>query len=257
MKKPVDAHCHLCFEHFKGEEDEVVERSRKKVLRVYDCGATPGTARRTLELAERFEGFVFPTIGLHPPRAPRMQQSVIDDVVRIIREHTDRIAAIGEIGLDYYYVKEPGERRKMREIFERFLKLAEELDKPVVIHARDAEEHALEVLEGYDVVAMFHCYDGSAELARRIADAGHYVSLSTIHVIRGSKDERTRELLETVPLGAALTETDSPYLSPVRGERNEPRNVWRIIELLARVKGVPVDEVVETTTRNALEFYDL
>ncbi len=235
----------------------MVERSREEVLRVYDCGVTPGTARRTLELSERFEEFVFSTIGLHPPRAPKMQQGVIDDVVRVIREHANRIAAIGEVGLDYHYVKEPEERRRMQDVFERFLKLAEELNKPVVIHAREAEEHTFEILKGYDVVAMFHCYDGPAELARRIADAGHYVSLSTIHVIRGPEDERTRELLETVPLEMTLTETDSPYLSPVRGERNEPRNVWRIVELLARVKGVPVAEVIETTARNALNFYDL
>jgi len=255
LNRPVDAHCHLCFDHFRRDVDEVVERARERVLRVYDCGVTPGTARRTLELARRFEGFVFPTIGLHPPRAPRMQDRAIDEIVRLIREHADELAAIGEIGLDYHYVKRSKERERMREVFERFLRLAEELDKPVVIHAREAEEDAFRILREHDVTAMFHCYDGPPELARRIAEEGHYVSLSTIHVIRGPTD-RTRRLLESVPLDRALTETDSPYLSPERGRRNEPANVWRIVELVAEVKGEPVGRVVETTAENALEFYD-
>ncbi len=255
MDRPVDAHCHLCFDHFKGEEEDVVERARDRILRMYDCGVTPGTARRTLELARRFDGFVFPTIGLHPPRAPRMQDRVIDEVVEIIREHADELAAIGEIGLDYHYIKRADERECMREVFERFLRLAEELDKPVVIHAREAEEDAFEILQEYDVTAMFHCYDGPPELARRIAEEGHYVSFSTILIIRGLTN-RTRELIESVPLERILTETDSPYLSPEKGRRNEPKNVWRVVELVAEVKGEPVGKVVEATAKNALDFYD-
>ena len=254
----VDAHCHLCFKHFRRDVENVVRRAEEAgVERMYDCGVTPETIRRSLEISERFDSVVS-TAGLHPPRAPRMPDGVIDETVRLVRENADRLAAVGEIGLDYHYIKDPEERRVMRSVFERFLELAEDLGKPVVIHAREAEKDAFVTLTSYSVVAMFHCYDGPADLAEAIVEEGHYVSLSTIHCIRGGRDSGTRKLLEKVPLEGMLVETDSPYLSPVKGERrNEPANVWRIVELVAEVKGMGVEEVADVTSENAVAFYDL
>ncbi len=254
----VDAHCHLCFKHFRRDVEDVIRRAEKAgVERMYDCGVTPETIKRSLELSERFEP-VFSTAGLHPPRAPRMPDGVVDETARLIRDNADALAAVGEIGLDYHYVKDPEERRKMKAVFERFLELAEDLGKPVVIHARDAEKDSFAVLTSYSVVAMFHCYDGPANLAEAIVEEGHYVSLSTIHCIRGRKDPGTRKLIEKVPLEGLLVETDSPYLSPVKGRRrNEPANVWKIVELVADVKGMGVEEVADVTSENALRFYDL
>ncbi len=247
MFELVDSHCHIDFNTFNGDRKEVILRAlREGVISIINSGYDYKSNERTLRVSESFEE-VYATLGLSPNRIH------IDDyriVVDQIRDNMDRIVGIGEVGLDLLKAKASLEEQK--EIFKRFLSLAEELNKPIVIHARKAESLAFDMVKNYDVVAVFHCYSGSEAVMKNIEDAGHYISLSTLVCF----SEKHKKLAEKVDLDYLLLETDSPFLSPFRG-RNEPKNVIYAAKAVAEAKGLELADVADATTRNAQKIFKI
>ena len=164
--------------------------------------------------------------------------------------------AVGEVGMDYFYVTDKGLRERQKEIFTSFLGLADEYEVPIVIHVRDCEKKAVNIIEDYDNIPyfVFHCYGGSFKTAKRIMDKGNsYMSFSTMLCY----SKQHQDLIEKIDLDYVLTETDSPYLARSKEERNEPVNVVNAVYKIAEIKGMDVSAVDEITTRNARKIFKI
>ena len=250
----IDTHCHLDFKDFNRNREEVIERARKKLDAVIDSGVGHGGNRRALELASQHPDFIYATMGFHPTDASKARRELIEEVVSQIESSIDSIVAIGETGMDFHHTRDPGGRKKQEDTFRVFAGLAAEYEMPLVVHARDAEERALETVLDYSVpLVVFHCYSGSHETARRIIDEGYYISVPTMVVF----SEHHMDLVEKLPLENILTETDSPYLSPFRGKRNEPAFVEEAVKKIAEIKDIKVGEADRITTENAGKVFGL
>lgn len=257
----IDSHCHLTYPGLREHAEEAVERARALLDAVVTCGLPyegeePGprySALDALELEARHRGFVYVTLGFHPTQAPRVDWGYVEAYMRFIEENADRIVGIGEIGLDRYWLKTEEEDAAARRVFEAMLGLAERLGKPVVIHSRKAEAAALEIVETYRLRGvLFHSYTGNMTTAKRILDHGYLFSVN----YRVTNTKTMRKIARKFPLENILLETDSPFLSPTGGV-NEPANVVKVAEEVAKLRGLSLEEVDRQTTLNAARFYGI
>lgn len=247
----IDTHCHLADRAYDPDRDEVLARAwAGGVDRIVVIGESPESAGRALELI-RAEPRLSMTAGVHPHEASSWSR----DEEALLREllADDRVVAVGEMGLDYHYDHSP--RPAQRVAFESQLAIARELAKPAVIHAREADDDVAAILRDHPAVpAILHSFSSGATLLRAGLDLGHYVSFSGMVTFKNwGLDHAIRE----TPADRLLLETDGPYLAPVphRGKRNEPAFVRLVAERLAAVRGVPVDELMTLTTRNAARVF--
>lgn len=251
MIKIIDIHCHLTFKDYDADRKQVIEDARKILNGVVISGVEPGDAEKALELASLHEGFIFPTLGLHPIHVEGKTDHEISEYEEFISENKRRIVGIGEIGLDYYWVREPLRIKRTKEIFVEFLGLAKEFDLPAILHLRstggEAIEEGLKIISDEDIrKAVFHCFTGKPQLAERICEEGYYISLPTSIV----KSKSMKKVAKIVPLSSLLTETDAPYLSPDEGERNVPQKVQVVYEEIASQKKSDVESVDYEIERN-------
>ncbi|MDI9616706.1 MAG: TatD family hydrolase [Methanothrix sp.] len=247
----IDAHCHLDFKHFNKDRMDVIERARAAgVVEMINSGVDLQTNRETLKLARSHE-FIHATLGLSPNSLDRMRPGDVDIVLEEIRQNSGEIIGVGEAGLDYYRCSDLALRKQQVDVFRRVIELAEELDKPLVIHARDTEDIAFDLVKDMGKV-VFHCYSGSLETMRKIVDRGFYVSIATV-VCRSVKHQA---LARSVPLDHLLIETDSPFLSPRRG-RNEPLFILDSLNLIARLRGMDPEDLARATVRNTRRIYGM
>lgn len=242
--KPVDAHCHLDFDQFDGDREEVIERARRELEFVVNAGINPDRNRRVLELAEDYSGFILPALGLHPTE----DLEAAEEAVRQVREN--EAVAVGEIGLDYHHVTEKERRSDQRTVFREMLELAEEHSLPAVIHSRNAEEDVVDILEGFSVEAMIHSFNGRPELAERAVEDGAKVGVTTQVLYSG----RVKDIVEAIGVENLLLETDSPFMYP--DGRNEPVNVRESAERIAEILDIDREDVVEQTTENARQLFE-
>jgi TatD DNase family protein len=251
----VDSHCHLADEAFRPDLEAVVTRARAAGLQHALCILSAGDEAEAAQ-ADRLE-LLWPDvrfgIGVHPHNAAAFSGKLgeLAEAVESELGARTRARALGEIGLDYHYDFSP--RSVQRDVFATQLGLARGRGLPVIIHTREADADTLDVLRvegGGDVRGVFHCFTGSADLAREALNLGFYVSLAGI--VTFPKAAALRETAKLVPDDRLLIETDSPFLAPVphRGTRNEPAHVARVAEVLAEVRGVTAAELIETTDRN-------
>jgi TatD DNase family protein len=248
-----DSHCHLTDERFVGEAGTVAERARDAgVERFVIIASNEDDADKALSIAEEVE--MWSTAGIHPHEARRHATGL--DHVRELLEAEERVVAVGETGLDYYYDNSP--RRIQRKSFERQLALGAELGLPVVVHSRDADADTISMIRsaGDAVTGVLHCFAGAPALFEAGVEAGWYVSFSGLVTFRSYE---TKELVAETPADRLLIETDAPYLAPVphRGSRNEPAYVADVARAVAELRAEPVETVAKHTTRNALTFYQL
>ena len=244
--KPVDCHCHLDFDRFNEDRDQVVERARERLDFIVSVGCNPERNEKTLEISKEYGKFVKFNLGLHPTSIDYFNQ--LDKVKKQIRENNP--CAVGEIGLDHHHVEEDEIQQRQRKVFRELLELAEELDKPVNVHSRDAEQETINILKDYDLPnALIHCFNGTCEQAVEAVESGMKIGVTTQVLYSNHVQNIVRELdLEDIVL-----ETDSPYL--YEGERNEPLNVCESAEKIAELKACSVDEVIAATTSNAKEIF--
>jgi len=230
-----------------------MKNAQDNLTAIVNSGASLGGNRRTLKLAEEYKNFLYPTLGFHPLNASKSDESVIKQVLTEIESAIGDAVALGETGLDFNRLDNEMVKNRQIKLFETFLKLSIEYQLPLVIHAREAEQRALEMVKKYSSIPQvaFHCYGGDLETAQKIIDEGYLISLSTIVCF----SEHHQLLASKIPLSNLLTETDSPYLSPFKGQRNEPSFVKETVKTIADVKSTSIEEVSKITESNARRIF--
>jgi TatD DNase family protein len=259
----VDSHAHLEFSDYAGDLEQVLARAHEQSVRVIlsvSCINRENDGEGLVSLEQGFSGEkvkILTAFGVHPHDAVTWDSSSRGRISRLCR--LDSTAALGEIGLDYYYNHSPSDVQK--EVFEQQIQLAGELDLPVIVHSRDSEEDTMKILDRhyksgrYNKTGVVHCYTGSFETAERILDLGFYLSFGGIVTFK--KAGEMREVVSRVPLERILLETDSPFLAPIpyRGKRNEPSYLSLVAEEIASIRQVSLEEVARVTTDNFMRLF--
>ena len=252
----IDTHSHLYDEAFASEEDLAVDRAVEAgVTRMILPDIDSVSREQMLDLAERHPGVLFPCLGLHPTSIGADWKAEFAKMEQYLDK---KITAIGEIGIDCYWSKEFLEQQK--EAFRLQLDLAHDLDLPVIIHSRESTEIILDILKEcrhLNLRGVFHAYSGSRETFKEIQKLGDwYIGIGGVLTF---KKASIAEHVKEIPLDRILLETDSPYLTPVpfRGQRNESAYIPHIASRLAQIKDIPLEEVAETTTANAVKLFKL
>jgi TatD DNase family protein len=249
----IDTHCHLTSARFRSDRDEVIRQASQRLEAIVISATHPNEAEFTLKLCEKYPSFIYPTLGLLPKFAPELKDSEIEEYLGFIKNNKAKVIAIGEIGLDYYWVKDPVKIGRMNEVYIEFLKLAKQLEKPVVLHMRESIDDGLKLIAGHKIAnAVFHCFTGTREQADKIIEHGYYLSIAT-NLMRS---KNLMNIVQEMPLEQMVTETDSPYLGPPK-HRNVPQNVHLVIHKLAELQGIPLKKVDEITSGNARRFFNI
>lgn len=249
----IDTHIHLDEEAYAPDREEVIARQRESGV---EAMIVPGVNAASIEgifaVAHNHHGYCYPALGFHPQDVKADWQEQWTIIEQAIRAHKEEIVAIGEIGFDYYW--DTTFKEAQREVFQRQLDLAEELNLPVMIHSREATEDTLNVLKTAHVRGVIHCFNGSKEVAQQYLQMGFYLGIGGVLTFKNCK---LSETLEVVPLDRLVLETDGPYLAPTphRGERNESRLMIHVAERLAQVYNCSVEQIIETTSRNARQLF--
>jgi TatD DNase family protein len=249
MKPLIDTHAHLCDPVFDTDREVVLERAlRAGISAVIAVGENLADAEKNLLLASK-HSMIRPAAGLYPTH---LDPDLAEKMRALIRRHKDRFVAIGEVGLDYWIVKEESEREIQREIFRGFIELSKELALPLNVHSRSAGRHAVSVLlESTADKVQLHAFDGKLSAAMPAVEAGFFFSIPPSVV----RSEQKQKLVKTLPLSCILIETDSPVLGPVPHERNEPANAEVGLTMIAELKGITVDEAAEAVAENTRRLY--
>ena len=248
-----DTHAHYDDERFDGDREALLAgMPEKNVGLIVNPGCDISSSRTAVALAESFD-FVYAAVGIHPENCGDFEPGMIDQLRQMAKN--PRVVAIGEIGLDYYWAENPP-RELQQEVLRRQLRLAEELDLPVIIHDRDAHRDTLEIVREFPRVrGVFHCFAGSAEMARELIKMGWMLSFNGAVTFKNAK--KAPEVIAAVPLEKLMIETDAPYLTPVphRGERNDSSYVRLVAEKIAQIKGLTPEEVEKATWENGRRFF--
>ena len=245
----VDTHAHLCDPVFDHDRAEVLRLARNAgVAAIIAVGESMSDAERNLELATRHPE-IRPAAGLYPTRLDIVEA---ERIISLVREERDLLVAIGEVGLDYWVVKEEAEKELQREIFTRFIHLSMELGLPLNVHSRSAGRHAIALLmeQGAKGVQL-HAFDGKAVTALPAVEAGYFFSIPPSIV----RSRQKQKLVKQLPLSSLLIETDSPVLGPEPQTRNEPANALISVKAIAELKDLSEAEVMEIVTENTRRLY--
>lgn len=247
----IDTHCHLSDEDYKNI-DEVINSMQDGIM--ITSGVDKKSNKEVLELCHKYPN-VYGTLGIHPEAV----ETVTEEDFIFIEKHLQdsKVVAVGEIGLDYYWVKDNKEKQK--EVFIRQLRLAEKYKKSVVIHSRDAVQDTYDILkdEKLTIPIDIHCYSGSFEMAKEFVKIGCRLGIGGVVTFKNSA--KLQEIVKNIELEYLLLETDSPYLAPVpfRGCQNMPSYTYYVAQKVAEIKGITVDKVLEITAKNAISQFDL
>lgn len=253
--KVIDTHCHLSHTIKRGLKlNNLLEHTiRNNVIAVIDSPVYVDEYIQSIRIHRNHPKKIFVTLGAPPANYHELN---INKIIQNIREHAENkeIVAVGEVGLDYYWVKNQTLRNRQHDIFKRFIELANDLQLPLVIHSRNAEKDSLEDLSLADIPVVMHSFSGDVETAFECVNRGYYISISTAVTTR----KKNRLLAEKIPLESIITETDSPYLSPFPNRKtNEPANVIYAVKEIAKIKSIDEEEVAKVTTDNAIMIFSL
>ena len=246
----VDSHAHVNFEIYENVEDILKEACKCNVQNIVNCAEDLKTSYDVIDLHNKYVN-LYPAVGIHPQN---VDSCTIDDIIELEKILCcEKVIALGEIGLDYYYSRENREKQIL--FFESQLKLAEKYNLPVIIHSRNATDDVLKILKKYSIKGVIHCFSGSIETAREFIKLGYYLGIGGILTFKNSK---LGEVIKNVPIEYILLETDSPFLTPepYRKYKNEPKYIPVIAEKLALLKEIKVKDVMEITTESANRIFD-
>ena len=251
----IDSHAHIYYRDYAGDFDTMLQRAADAgVAAMLVVGTDIESSRESVELAEKHPQ-LYAAVGIHPHDAGRVTDTCYD-VIRDLALSSAKVVAIGEIGLDFYRDRSP--REAQERVLRAFLRMANELDKPVIIHDRDAHRQVLDRLrEAGTQRGVLHCFSGDAAMAAEAVAMGLYISIPG--TITYPANEALREVVRAASIDRMLVETDCPYLSPVpyRGKRNEPAYVRLAAERVAEVKGLSLEDVARITTKNVRDLFGI
>jgi len=247
-----DSHAHLDDERFDEDRQAVIDSlAANGVDTVINIGATMDSSKRSIEFAEKYP-FIYAAAGVHPSECSEMTEDDISELTKMLSHK--KCVALGEIGLDFHYDFTPKDIQ--RKWFARQLELAKVLDKPVIIHDREAHAECFDGVKKYGNKGVFHCYSGSAEMAKELVKLGFYVSFTGAVTFKNAS--KLLLAVEAVPLDRIMIETDCPYMAPVpfRGVRNEPKYVRYVAEKIAEIKGETVESIARITAENTRKLFN-
>ena len=249
-----DTHAHMNDPVFDEDRDEILTGiAHKGVGLMMNVGCCLESSRDCVAMAEKYP-FVYASVGSHPDSAAEVNEDVLEEYRRLAKH--PKVKAIGEIGLDYYYEDIP--RDVQQKAFRMQMELAREVDLPVIIHERDAHDDGMRIVKEFkNITGVFHCYSGSAEMARQLVNMGWYIGFTGVLTFKNAR--KAVETATSIPLDRIVLETDCPFMAPepFRGKRNDPGYLYRMAERLAELRGISVEEVHAITTENAKRLYRL
>ena len=256
-----DTHSHYNDEKFDEDREHIIKDTYESGITKFVCaGYNIESSKKAIQMSKKYE-FIYSICGISPNDIPQSEQELwkdIDEITKIIKENKyNKLVAIGEIGLDYYWNKDNKELQK--EAFVKQINLANELDLPIVIHSRDASVDTINIIREHPVkkAGIFHCCQFNQEMIKQALELGYYISFAGPVTFKNSKN--ASEIVKMVPLERILIETDSPYLAPEpnRGKRNDSRNVIYIAQKIADFREMSIDEVAKITYENAKKIFDI
>ena len=248
-----DTHAHMNDRAFDADRDAVMASlPAQGVGLLMNAGCSLESTKECIALAEKYD-FAYASAGSHPDSADEVCDAVLEEYRKLCKLHS-KIKAIGEIGLDYHYEDIPRELQK--KAFVAQMELAKELDLPVIVHEREAHQDGLEIVKQFPTVkGVFHCYSGSAEMAKQLVDLGWYIGFTGVLTFKNAK--KAIEAAQAIPLERIVVETDCPYMSPepFRGKRNDPSRVVFVADKLAQIRGITSEEARAITFENGKRLY--
>ena len=249
----VDTHCHLYFEELNKDLDGVLSRANELGVNTFICvGTNINDSHESLTLAQKYKN-IYATAGIHPHDSKDAAEDDLQELRKLL--DNEKIVAVGEMGLDYFRNISNSDTQKI--VFKDQLKLAEETNKPIVFHNREADEDIINILSDFpNVIGVAHCFSSSYETAIKLIEMGFYISFSGNLTFKNS---HLPEVAKKLPLDRLLVETDSPFLSPVpfRGKTNEPGRTRYVVEKLAEIFDSDIDQIASITTANAKNLFNI
>ncbi len=251
-----DTHAHYYDDAFDADRDEVLSALPAAGVELALCpGCDLVSSRQSVALAERYP-HLYAAVGFHPENLEGASLDQLSEIEAMAAHR--KVKAIGEIGLDYYWEKDPDKRKLQQDFCSAQLSLAEKLDLPVIFHDREAHKDSLDMVRTHpNARGVFHCYSGSVEDAKALVIMGWMVSFTGVVTFKNAR--RALEVIEWLPMDRIMIETDAPYMAPepYRGKRNDSRYVFRMAEAIAQVKGLTAEEVGRITTENGKRFFNI
>ncbi|XP_067312185.1 tatD DNase domain containing 3-like isoform X2 [Pseudorasbora parva] len=258
MQGYIDCHCHISAEDFDSDIDDVIKESKKAgLVALLAVAEHAGEFEKIIQLSQRFPGFIMPCLGVHPVQDPAQPRGALpedlDAALPLIDRYKENIVAIGEVGLDFTprIVNSDTGKDAQRQVLIRQAEIAKQLNLPLNVHSRSAGRPTIHLLKELGVEnALLHAFDGKPSVAMEGVKAGYFFSIPP-SIVRSDQ----QKLVKQLPLESMCLETDSPALGPEKQVRNVPRNIRISAEYIAKIKGIPLEKVIEVTTQNALHLF--
>ena len=250
-----DTHAHMDDKAFDADREELLRALPEQgIALLMNPGCSLASSRAACDLAEKYD-YIYAAVGSHPDAADEVNEETLE-AYRMLCKQNPKVKAIGEIGLDYHYEDIP--REIQLRAFRYQMALARELNLPVIVHEREAHEDGMAVVREFpEVTGVFHCYSGSAEMARQLVKLGWYIGFTGVLTFKNAR--KALEVAQSIDLSRLVLETDCPYMSPepFRGKRNDPGKLYRMAQVLGQLRGIPAEEAAGIALENGKRLYGI
>jgi len=247
----IDVHCHLEQKDYDADRENVIEECRRDLRAVITCSTRLRNFDSTIETHKKYPNFIFCALGLHPGFVKNITKEEVNDAAIYFEKNKKDIVAIGEIGLDYWWIKDEALREKQRELFKMLIRVAKKLELPVIVHVREAFEDAISILEKEKHKKVLMHLFGDKKFLTRVIDNGWSISIGP-NILRS---KTSRKITRDAPIERIMLETDSPWFG--FGKRNTPLSVKAVAEKIAEIKKISAEDVKKQTDLNAVKFFNL
>lgn len=248
----IDTHAHLLNEFFDNIDEIIKESNKNGIIKIINCADDIKSSYEIIKISKKNNNYILPAIGIHPNNITNEWEKEIIELENIIK--SEKIIAIGEIGLDYYHNSE--NKNYQKKLFQKQIDLATKYNLPILIHSREATQDTLNILKNKKVKGIIHCFTGSLETSKEYIKLGYYLGIGGVLTFKNAK---ISEVIKEIPLEYIVLETDSPFLTPhpFRGKQNTPSYLHLIAEKIAEIKNISTNEVIEQTTKNVSKLFNL
>lgn len=248
----IDTHAHITSEFFDNIDNLIMDLKQNNMSCVINCSDDLQSSYEVILLGKKYDGFLIPAIGIHPQNVDKCSVSDIEKIEDLIK--SEKVIAIGEIGLDYNYTRE--NISKQKEMFIKQISLANKYNLPIIVHSRESLQDCLDILKANKSRGIIHCFSGSLEMAREFVKLGYYLGIGGVLTFQNSN---LYKIIEEIDLNRIVLETDSPFLSPepFRGQVNTPKNIVLVANKIAQIKKIDIEKVIKITSENSHKIFDI